>query len=124
MDNVTKNGLIAVGITFGIVVGGYYIIQHIKKGSPKGSAEENFKSLQTNLNVQPNSDGIVVVDFNDKKNIAQFYNNNRIIIFDAKSKAVMVKGTYSEGGKIINLDNGGLLNNSSVYTNLLNSIKK
>lgn len=124
MDNVTKNGLVAVGITFGIVVGGYFIIKAITKGSPKGSSDENFESLQANLNVQPNSDGIIIINFNDQKNSAQFYNNNRVILFDSKTKAVIGKGTYSEGGKIINLDNGQLLNNSSVYTNLLNSIKK
>jgi hypothetical protein len=48
---------------------------------------------------------LLIVSFNDSKNKAQFYKNNRLFIFD-KSNNILAKGGYLIGGKKIVLDSG------------------
>lgn len=119
MDKKNINGLIAVGITLGIAGIGYYFLVYKKKDG------NNFEDLLINLGstVKPNKDNIVSVKFNADKNLAQFYTNNRVVIFDNATKKVLNKGTYSDGGKTINMDDGKSANTNSVWGNLLEIIK-
>lgn len=122
MENKNINGVIAVGLTIGLVSAAYYFLVY-KKGKPDSYSEfDNFQSLQTNLNAKPDTQGVVVAPFNEKKNFAQFYNNNRVVIFRA-DKSIVVKGTYQNGGKLITLDNGKEIEGGSVWGNLLQTIK-
>lgn len=95
--------------------------------SPSGSSD-NFNRLITNLGAgnKPNNDGIVIVPFNDHNNRAQFYNNNRIVIFQpgmmGTNETIVAKGGYSNGGLTITLDGRTPISSSSVYTNLLKTI--
>lgn len=117
MNNNIK-GLIVAGASLGLLALAYYFLVYKKDEGEKS----NFKSLQDNIGLNPNDDDIVIAPFNDKKNFAQFYNNNRVVIFNS-DKNVVVKGSYSEGGKTIKLDNGKEVSSGSVWTNLLNAIK-
>lgn len=97
-------------------------------GETSGSSEKpknNFDSLINNLgaNVKPSKDNIVKVAFNKGNNFAQFYTNNRVVIFDANKK-IVAKGTYSDGGKTIKMDSGKNISSGSVWQNLLNSLNK
>jgi hypothetical protein len=77
----------------------------------------NYNSLITNLGGIGNKvNGGMNVVFNGEKNNAVFYTNNRIAIFQGKN--LVAKGSYSDGGKVIVLDNGKTVNESSVFKNL------
>ena len=119
MEKKNINGLIAVGITLSIAGLGYYFLVYKKKDG------NNFENLLTNLgtNVKPNKDNVVSVKFNADKNLAQFYTNNRVVIFDNATKKVLNKGSYSDGGKAINMDDGKSAYTDSVWGNLLEIIK-
>lgn len=117
MNNNTK-GLIVAGASLLLLGAAYYFLVYKKNDEE----DTNFKSLQDNIGLKPNFENIVIAPFNDKKNYAQFYNNNRVIIFNA-DKQIVVKGSYSEGGKTIKLDNGKEVSSGSVWANLLNVIK-
>jgi hypothetical protein len=120
MDN-NKKGIIVVAISLGVVGLAYYFLVH-----KSGSDYNNFNSAVTNTGLKPNKDGVLIVNFNyeDKKakNFAQFYTNNRVIIFDA-DKNIIARGTYSNGGKTIKLDSGKEITSGSVFGNLLQTIK-
>jgi len=106
MNNNAK-GAIAVGITLGVVGLAYYFLVY-KKDKNKGNVYtqfDNFNSLQTNLGLKANKDNVVIVPFNENNNKAQFYTNDRVIIFD-KNNNIVAKGSYSNGGQTITLDNG------------------
>ncbi|MFW9952378.1 MAG: hypothetical protein ACFFKA_19845 [Candidatus Thorarchaeota archaeon] len=62
------------------------------------------------------------VKFNNFRNIADFFTNNRVIIYNNNGK-VIKKGSYSKGGKTIKLDNGKVITSGSVWGNLLNTLK-
>lgn len=115
MMNKNTKGLIVVGV-LGIVA---YILYKKFKTKKLSRAEsivgDNFAFLQEKLGVVANKDGIVIIQYNDGKNQAQYYSNNRVIIFDAKTKPVKLlkKGTYSEGGISIKLDGGREVRNTS-----------
>lgn len=125
MDN-NKKGIIAVAISLGVVGLAYYFLVH-KSGSDSGlgsgSDNDNFDSLLSNTGLKPNKGGVLIIPFNDKNNFAQFYTNDRVIIFNDADKNVLVKGTYSDGGKTIKLDSGKEITSGSVYYNLLQTIK-
>ena len=136
MEVATRNGLIAVGVTVLVVGGGFLLyrkyssgdsfdwsFQGQSSGADKAS-EENFSELLKNLAVKATNENSVVVPFNTQKDIARFYNNNRVVIFNGVTKAEIMKGTYSEGGKSIQIDGGKNSYNISVYKNLLEIIKK
>jgi hypothetical protein len=126
MDKNVK-GIIAV-----VVVGvlGFLGYKYFKKKGILSGAEsitdDNFALLQKQLPAKPTKEGIVVVPFNNNKNKAQFYSNNRVIIFDTTKKpAVRVKsGTYSQGGYNITLDGGkDIMKTSSVWAALAETVK-
>lgn len=123
MNNNTK-GAIAVGITLGVVGLAYYFLVYKKENSGGGSGD-NFNSLQDNLGFQKTKFDSVTVKFNDGKNVADFFKNNRVWIYnlnkDVKSNGK--SGTYSDGGKTIKLDSGKEIVSGSVFSNLLQTIK-
>jgi hypothetical protein len=79
---------------------------------------DNFNQVQSNLSVNANANGIVSVKFNGNKNVANFYNNNRVIIGTVGKSGYLKKGTYSNGGKTIVLDGGKTITSGSVWQNL------
>ncbi|MBK7362998.1 MAG: hypothetical protein IPJ01_11940 [Micavibrio sp.] len=122
--NSNAKGAIAVGITLGVVGLAYYFL--VYKKDDKGdvySDFDNFNSLQTNLGLKANKDDVVVAPFNEKNNSVQFYKNNRAIFFDKNNK-VVVKGSYSNGGQSITLDNGKEFSSGSVWQNIRDVINK
>lgn len=126
MDKNAK-GIIAIAV-LGIV--GFFGYKYLsKKGIFKraqSASDDNFALLQKQSGVLANADGVVVIPFNNKKNKAQFYSNNRVIIFDnTKNPPVVIKkGTYTMGGYNITLDGGkDIMNTSTVYGALNETIK-
>lgn len=126
MDKNLK-GIIVV-TSLGIVF--YYTYKHfVKKGifqKAKSIVDDNFELLQKQSGISANTQGVVVIPFNDKKNKAQFYSNNRVVIFDTKKNppVVVKKGTYSMGGYNISIDGGKeITNTSSIYALLNEAIK-
>jgi hypothetical protein len=126
MTKDTK-GIIAVAIVgvLGFIGYKYFYKKYLLK-NPVSLSDDNFALLQKQLGKVPNKEGVIVVTFNDGKNIAQYYNNNRVIIFDnTKKPAVRIKsGAYSMGGYNIKLDGGReITNTSSAFGALLEAIK-
>lgn len=122
MEVATRNGLIAVGITI-IVVGGGYLIYQKFFNKPEGNEEfqDNFAQLQTNVGKKPNKDGVVAVPFDNNNYHAYFYENDRVVIYNWNNTKTVMKGSYSDGGKLISIDSsyGGKQSyDNSVYTNL------
>lgn len=121
MNSNTK-GVIAVGITLGVIGLVYYLISQ-KKDEIKNSSGDDFELVKANLGGKfDDSSDIAATKFNGDKNVAQFYKNNRLAIFDANTKKLLKKGDYSNGGKVIKMDGGTELTNSSVWTNLINAL--
>lgn len=118
MNNNVK-GFIAVGVTLSVIGLAYYFLVY---GKTFKKIDSNFDSVKNKLGIEPNKDNVIIVPFNNKKNIAQFYNNNRVIIFNSDKK-IIVKGSYSNGGQTINLDNGNNIYGESVWNNLLQTLK-
>jgi hypothetical protein len=124
--NQNTKGAIAVGITLGVVGLAYYFLVYRKKngGSDDSNSDDsNFKAIQDNLGVKSSSSGIVSVKFNEGKNTADFYKNNRVVIGKIGTSGYLVKGSYSDGGKGIKLDNGKEIFSGSVFGNLLQTLK-
>ncbi len=127
METETRNGLIAVFLTIGAVVGVVLLYRKYYPANKDGN-QENFAQLTTNLGgIKPDKNMIITIYFNDKKNTAYFYNNGRVIIF-AGGKPVL-RGNYSNGGKTIILDadvnaDRKEASSESVYENLNNIIIK
>jgi hypothetical protein len=126
MDKKTKKGII---VTLFIAAIGYFAYKAFAKPTPSnippqpkptgGSTNtDNFDKVAFNLNVKKNgADYLGAYYFNNKKNTFVFYNNNRMYIGDDKANVISM-GTYSDGGKIIILDNGKSAKGDSVWTNL------
>lgn len=125
--NQNTKGAIAVGITLGVVGLAYYFLVYRKENGgsddSSGSDDSNFKAIQDNLGVKSSSSGIVSVKFNEGKNTADFYKNNRVVIGKIGTSGYLVKGSYSDGGKGIKLDNGKEIFSGSVFGNLLQTLK-
>jgi hypothetical protein len=92
-------------------------------GSTKPPTLSNFEALQKNLNTKAGKNGVVSVKFNGGKNVADFYNNNRVIIGTFGVSGYLKKGSYSNGGLAFNIDGGKTISSSSVWTNLVNALK-
>ncbi len=98
-------------------------------GIPGFGGNPNYDALLKNLggNVKPDSNGVISVTFNGQNNRAQFYTNDRVVIFNAgimgTAPQVVAKGSYSNGGLTISLDGKSPVSSSSVFANLLNSLK-
>jgi hypothetical protein len=67
------------------------------------------------------SNGILICSFNYSKNKAQFYNNNRVFIFDEGNK-IFAKGSYSNGGRKIILDSGITFESNDIIENLTKTL--
>jgi hypothetical protein len=89
-------------------------------------ASSGVAQVAVNLGVDPSliNNGILSVSFNKGSNSAQFYTNNRIFIYDdTKSPSViMAKGTYSNGGQKIVIDNGKTIVSQNVWNNLISTL--
>lgn len=100
------------------LIGAYFVYnKYFKKGA-------NYEAVQKNLNAKGTEQGVAVL-FNGGKYKGSFWVNDRMTINDAKTKALIVKGTYSNGGKTIILDTaygGKKAEGESVYGNLLQLI--
>ncbi len=131
MEAQTKNGLIVTSVVALVVVVAYFGYKKFFTDAGNtdfGGLADNFSKAQTNLNVKPNKDNVIVVPFNidgttkTNKNVAQFYDNNRIYIL-TNTGGVVKKGNYSDGGKTISLEGGKTITSGSVYGNLLETLK-
>lgn len=120
--NTNTKGAIVVGLALGAVGLAYYFLVYKKNDNLAYEQFDEFKSLQNNIGLKANNDDVVIAPFNDKKNFAQFYKNNRVIIFNSDKK-IVVKGSYSNGGYNMILDNGKEINSNSVWSNLMQTIK-
>ena len=120
MEKNTK-GIIAVAATLGVIGAIYYFF--IYKKSPEGQANKNFDDVQDNLGKKALNDEVVIVNINDGKNQASFFNNNRFSITTKGISGYLKKGTYLDGGKKLIIDEGNTIEGGSVYGNLLTAIK-
>ena len=89
---------------------------------------DSFTDLKKNLGANVKSAGNVVsVKFNSGKNSADFYSNGRIVIGTVGKSGYLMKGSYNDGGKNINIDkaDGGYeVSSGSVWGNLLTVLNK
>jgi hypothetical protein len=67
------------------------------------------------------TNGVLLVSFNNSINKAQFYNNNRVFIFDQNNN-ILKKGSYLIGGRKIVLDSGTHLESNIVIENLIKTV--
>lgn len=116
-----QKGLIVVGVALALVTGTFFIVKRYLYPNPKKN-NPNFLSVQENLGLKPNNEGVIVANFNDGENKFQFYSNDRIFIFDKKGNIVL-KGKYEDGGKKITSDSGKSISGNSVWKNLLDILK-
>ncbi len=112
---IANQGGGTVGGTAGVTTGGS------TGGSATTPTLSNFDSLQKNLNLKAKN-GVVIVPFNGGKNVANFYNNNRVILFATGQSGVLKKGTYSNGGLTFVIDGGKTISSGSVWVNLINAL--
>jgi hypothetical protein len=103
----------------GVAVGGSWLIY---RKFFKVETLNNFKEVQKNIGLSGDDEKLVVV-FNGGKNQATFWNNDRVFFSPYGLPEIISKGTYSDGGKKIVLDNGKVIDSPSVWGNLLNAIK-
>ena len=85
----------------------------------------NFDKLKQNIGsnfTDLRGGGAIKVVFNNSKNFAYFYKNNRVAIFTASNNKLFIKGSYTNGGKKIVLDNGKTIEGGSVWNNLNKTI--
>lgn len=123
-------GQIIFGVSMGLLVGGTIYFGFVRKysngltwyGGLTSPKPDDFASVQKNLGVSASGD-ILNVKFNSSKNTADFYKNNRVIIGQVGKTGYVAKGTYSNGGLMIILDNGKIVTSGSVWQNLLDTIK-
>jgi hypothetical protein len=121
-----QKGLLVSAIALGAVGLAYYFLIHKKSnGSGDSTSSDdatNFNDLQSNIGSTTKAD-VLSVKFNEGKNTADFYKNHRLVIGKFGTQGYIAKGSYSDGGKSIKLDNGKEINSGSVWNNLLQTIK-
>jgi len=119
MDKNVK-GIIAVAVLGGLGFVAYLVLkkkfpQFFNSSIGNTTPNENWNLLQTQSGVMAkidplypqNKEGLVIFNFNEGKNKAQFYYNNSVAIFDNAIKSGSIGiGTYSNGGKDIKIDSG------------------
>lgn len=118
-------GGIAVVSVISIIALAYVLYNKYKKGDlilGIGKVNKNFTDLQLNSGLKPNKDDIVIAKFNSDKNKVQFYTNNRFFIFDDKN-VILLRGTYSDGGKTLIADNGQRVDSGSIWANISDILK-
>ena len=123
LSNKTKGVIAISSALIGLAALGYYFLVYKKDDSSDKSGINNFEDLKKNLGSAYTSvNDTVVVKFNLQRNLAKFYTNNRFVIFDNKG-VEMFKGSYFDGGKSLNMDNGKVYSGASVLVNLENIFK-
>ena len=138
-----KKGWIIAGLL--IIIGGSAYLLFSKKGDSGKSdgtsggdttgggtsgggvttTPSNFDKLKQNIGsnfTNLRGGGAIKVVFNNSKNFAYFYKNNRVAIFTASNNKLFIKGSYTNGGKKIVLDNGKTIEGGSVWNNLNKTI--
>ena len=131
-----KTGQVIFGITTALVVGGVIYFGFVRKyadgmtwydrvtkGGGDITGKENFELVADRLGVAKSQTDRVKVLFNDGKNIAEFYNNDRLVIGKSIGGTYIVKGSYANGGMKIKLDTGKEIVSGSVWGNLLETLK-
>jgi hypothetical protein len=119
LSSNAKGGIAVVSV-ISIIALAYILYSKYKKGDlilEVGKVNKNFTDLQSNSGLKPNKDDIVIAKFNSDKNKVQFYTNNRFFIFDDKN-VILIKGTYSDGGKTLIADNGKRVDSGSIWANI------
>lgn len=114
-----NKGLLVAGLAF-LIAGSAYLLLN-KKSVFDNSNAENFSMLKSNLGSNRSGENPVIVNFSAGMYQCDFYNNGRFAI--SKNKKVIIKGSYSEGGKTLLADNGTTAQGSSVWTNLEKIVK-
>lgn len=100
----------------------YLIYKFAFKKSPEEQKIDNFNDAKKFLgdNTINSTDTLFVVEFNNGKNQATFFNNNRFFVYE-KSKGLKnatIMGTYTDGGKKLYVDGGKVIKGKSVVDNL------
>lgn len=104
----------------GVAIGGSWLIYN--KFFKAEKTLTNYEGVQQNIGLVGDAEKLAVV-FNGGKNQATFWSNDRVFFSPFGLPDIIAKGSYSDGGKTIVLDNGKKIESSSVWANLLNAIK-
>ena len=144
---MSKNVIVIIIIVLVVAIlstGGYFIWKSTQEeeeefeeedGGDKGSGgsapadklSENQISLKANLGgnskIVGKDNDIIKATFGGGKYFAQFYSNNRIVLFNASTKNSIRRGSFSNGGKSVRMDNGVVAESGSVWANLANAVK-
>ena len=122
--NKNLKGILAVAGTLGLIGAVYYFM--IYRNTPIGQANKNFDDVADNLGgakLINSAKDTIMVDFNNNKNQASFFNNNRFSITTKGIDGYLKKGTYLDGGKKLIIDEGGTIEGNSVWANLSKAIQ-
>jgi len=96
-------------------------------GNTTETSKINFEKLAANIGIPAPTSDVLNLNFNNGKNKAQFYKNNRVALSKIDTTGILTligKGTYSNGGLTILLDkDGSQITTSSVFTTLQNAVK-
>lgn len=92
------------------------------------TSKVNFQKLAANIGIPVPSGDIIKLKFNENKNQANFFNNNRVAVYRLSSNGQPtgdpMKGTYSDGGRTILRDKDAMqITTSSTYQTLYNFLK-
>lgn len=122
-----KKEYIYIGVALLLVGGGVFVSYKMYKKykdennilGTEAEAAANLAQVKVNLGdkAKEEKEGVSIV-FNNAKDQAVFYNNNRVSLFNSKGN-ILKKGTYAAGGKTITIDGGKTYTNGSVYNNLI-----
>jgi hypothetical protein len=104
----------------GVAIGGSWLIYN--KFFKAEKTLTNYEAVQQNIGLTGDPEKLTV-KFNFGLNQATFWNNNRVFFSPFGLPDIIAKGTYSNGGKTIVLDNGKKIESESVWANLLQAIK-
>jgi hypothetical protein len=133
-------GLLAVGLTAGVIWLGFKGYKKIQKkiqdkkdetkkeGNEKAQSSENFTNIPlvigsgAKLTAQKDAYSVPVTGPNNKIFNFVYYSNGRVVIIP-KGKSVALKGKYYDSGKIITLDNGKSFQYNSVWNNMAEILK-
>ena len=133
-------GLIAIGLTAGVIWLSFKGYKKIKEAIEKGKEEtkeggnvkeqltENFTSIPAIIGdaaiLTPKKDAYIVYVTNptNKKIFAFIFFSNGRVHINPKGKPNILKGKYFDSGKTITLDNGKSFQYNSVWANMQNII--
>lgn len=132
-----KTIVIVIFFVIAMGVGGYFIWKKLQDDKDDDAGEEVtdkgdgkapvaptiLASVKANLGSGKLFTNALETTWNGNKYKALFYTNGRIIIFDNSTDKVIRRGTFSNGGKTLIMDNGVTAESGSVWANLANAIK-